>query len=149
MLSERWETEKKSLEQANSKFHDNFSNDFLTLTHSFFDNPTGESYQLINEYVAIENKLNSLNARSLKELLNQKEDLYAPLLLKQERSITSSNFEDSKNEYLKYLRMKSKYPDGESFYQELEFASEVMNDLVMIIISYLNKPKDDNQSCAF
>jgi len=133
----------ETLKKANDQFNEDFYDDALSMTHSFFLSPNIERYELIDDYMILSQKIADLSGDSLEDLLNQKENLYSPLSNKYDRHVISEDYSEMENQYNSFLELKIENPDGDTFYKELEFASEVTDDLVMLSMSYLNKPKDD------
>ena len=139
-----------NLKKANSEFDERFYNHVLSMTHSFFLNPSDKREKLIDDYLDVSNRINRLkiprsnsDINSFEDFLRKKGDLYQSLLDDYNQHVVNENFSDFKKQYVNYLQNREKYPDGKKFYDQLEFASKVTDDLVMIMISYLNKPKDD------
>ena len=138
-----------TLEKDNAEFDEKFYNHYLSMTHSFFSDPSDKREKLIDEYINVSKRIDSMRSttsndiNSLEYFLKQKENLYQPLLDDYNQYVVNENFSDFERQYLNYLKNKQKYSEGKYFYDQLEFASQVTNDLVMIAISYLNKPKDD------
>ena len=139
-----------NLKKANSEFDERFDNHALSMTHSFFLNPSDKREKLIDDYLDVSNRINRLkiprsnsDINSFEDFLRKKGDLYQSLLDDYNQHVVNENFSDFEKQYVNYLQNREKYPDGKKFYDQLEFASKVTDDLVMIMISYLNKPKDD------
>ena len=133
-----------ALEKANNEFDKNIYNHTLSMTHSFFLSPSDKREKLIDEYIYILDRISNIKAQSLDDLLSKKKSLYKSSLRNDyERYVINENFLPSEKEYVRYLELRAEYSNGKKFYDQLEFASKVTDDLVMIMISYLNKPKDD------
>ena len=139
-----------NLKKANSEFDERFDNHALSMTHSFFLHPSDKREKLIDDYLDVSNRINRLkiprsnsDINSFEDFLRKKGDLYQSLLDDYNQHVVNENFSDFEKQYVNYLQNREKYPDGKKFYDQLEFASKVTDDLVMIMISYLNKPKDD------